>query len=269
MPSNNNGNIFDKIFKQNAESIFLPFVETYLGSKIVQKQVIKDKIQATVEREVDFIYNVVLANGSSFLLHIEFQSVNETNMIYRMAEYHGFFVRKYKKEIRHFVIYLGNKPSTMTFELPANQVFNSFQLVNVCSLDSDKFLNSQIPEELILAVLSKYPKKDTETILQLVITKLKKIVKNKSLLSKYTKQLIFISRLREAEGLTTKILNDMPVIYDIQKDFLYNKGIEKGIEKEKVDVILKGHQNGISVSLLSNITSLNEAQVKAIIKNGK
>ncbi len=43
------------------------------------------------------------------------------------------------------------------------------------------------------------------------------------------------------------------------------KGIEKGVLKEKIDVILRGHSNGISLPILSNITGLTEKEVSQII----
>ena len=82
-----------------------------------------------------------------------------------------------------------------------------------------------------------------------------------------------LSRLRQVEDKTIKILQSMPVLIDIEKDTLYKKGILKGIEKgiekgeikKQKDVVLRGHMRGISISILSNITGLSEIQVKGII----
>ena len=46
-----------------------------------------------------------------------------------------------------------------------------------------------------------------------------------------------LSRLRKAEDLTTKKVEEMPVSYDITTDYLYNRGIEKGRIEEKVAFI--------------------------------
>jgi hypothetical protein len=89
-------------------------------------------------------------------------------------------------------------------------------------------LSSQIPEEILLAVLANYPKEQTENILRAVVRKLKAVCKNPAQLSKFLKQLILISRLRKIEDLTIKITEDMPITYDIETDYLYNRGIEKG-----------------------------------------
>ncbi len=52
----NEGNLYDKIFKENAEAIFLPLVESRLGIKIKSFKPYKAKLQTTLEREMDFFY---------------------------------------------------------------------------------------------------------------------------------------------------------------------------------------------------------------------
>ena len=64
-----------------------------MGSKLVYRKSLTAKIQSSIEREVDFIYEVKLEDGSNFLLHLEFQSNNDTNMIFRVAEYHGLLFK--------------------------------------------------------------------------------------------------------------------------------------------------------------------------------
>jgi len=45
------------------------------------------------------------------------------------------------------------------------------------------------------------------------------------------------------------------------------KGIEEGIEKAQVDMILKGHENKLDTSILSNIIGIAESSVIEILKN--
>ena len=52
------GNIFDKILKENIEKIFRPLVEKRLGVKIVKATPLKEKMQTTVELEMDFFYKI-------------------------------------------------------------------------------------------------------------------------------------------------------------------------------------------------------------------
>lgn len=68
------GNVFDKIFKENVESLFLPLIAQKLDIDIQSFKPLKEKIQTTLEREMDFFYEVLTMGGKRFILHIEFQS---------------------------------------------------------------------------------------------------------------------------------------------------------------------------------------------------
>jgi len=56
--SKKQGNIYDRIFKENARELFLPLVEKRLGIKIVAYEALPEKLQKTTEREADFLYKV-------------------------------------------------------------------------------------------------------------------------------------------------------------------------------------------------------------------
>ncbi len=45
------------------------------------------------------------------------------------------------------------------------------------------------------------------------------------------------------------------------------KGMEKGLLKGKIEVIINGWKNGLSIDILSNITGLSEEKVKQILKD--
>ncbi len=268
----NEGNLYDKIFKENAESIFLPLIEQRIGHKIVSFKPAKMKVQTTLEREMDFFYDIETLDGAEFLLHLEFQTEDEPEMIYRKGEYHGIALNLRKKEIKHIVIYLGTKTPTMLTQLPENQIYRGFDLVNIHAFNHKELLQSQVPDVIILAVLADYPHEKAESILRLILRQLKAVCTNRSELSKYIKQLIVLSRLRKIEDLTIKITEDMPITYDIEADYLYKKGIEKGIEKEgkkrieeKIDIICNARLEGATIDFISRIVKLPPARVREIL----
>ncbi|MBL7816020.1 MAG: Rpn family recombination-promoting nuclease/putative transposase, partial [Saprospiraceae bacterium] len=234
------GNPFDKIFKEIFEKVFRSLVEERLGIKIVKATPLKEKMQTTVELEMDFFYKIETDTGDCFILHLEFESGDNPEMIYRISEYHGMALKRYKLEIKHLVIYLGSKEPKMRTELPSEQVFQGFDLLNVQSLDTEKLLSSQIPETVLIAVLANYPPEEAETILRRIIINLKKLVHNKRVLKKYINQLMMLSRLRKIESLTIKIAEEMPIHFDYETDTLYLKGTEQGIEKGKIEGKIEG-----------------------------
>ena len=60
-----------------------------------------------------------------------------------------------------------------------------------------------------------------------IITKLRLVSKDEASLKKSVQQLLTLSRLRNLGEVAEKQIEDMPITYDIEKDFLYKRGIEK------------------------------------------
>lgn len=112
-PPKKEGNAYDKIFREVVEKIFRPLVEKRLGVKIVTATPLKEKMQTTIEVEMDFFYEILTDTGERFILHLEFESGVNSAMIYRVGEYHGMALRRHKLPIRHIVVYLGEQPPTM------------------------------------------------------------------------------------------------------------------------------------------------------------
>ncbi len=61
----------------------------------------------------------------------------------------------------------------------------------------------------------------------------------------------------------------MPITYDIETDYLYNKGIEKGIEKDKIDVICQARLNGSTIEFIAKIVRLPVEKVREILDTMK
>ena len=239
------GNAFDKIFKENAESIFIPIVEEYLGIKIKSFKHLKEKMQVTLEREMDFFYEVETEQGERLILHIEFQTEDDPEILYRKGEYHGIQLRRKKMTIRHLVIYLGKNKPTMPTKLPENEIYRGFDLINIHEFNREKLLSSQIPGVIITAILTQYPEEQVESILRFIVMRLKIVCQNASELSKYLNQLVMLSRLRKIEELTIKITQEMPITYNIETDYLYQQGIEKGVKQGVEKGVEKGMEKGI------------------------
>ena len=225
------GNIFDRIFKENAEHAFLTLIEQKLEIKIKNIEHLPEKIQQTVEREMDRFYRVTSDEGEVFILHVEFQTTDDLEMIYRMARYHGLILAKYTLPIKSVVIYLGKGKPRMRTQLHEEEVMRGFDLINIYELDTERLLSSQVPEIILLAIMTEYPPEQVEAILRLIRKRLMKVCKSQNELLKYLSQLLILSRLRKLEAITYKIIKEMPILFDIEQDTFYQEGMEKGMEE--------------------------------------
>ncbi len=264
------GNIYDRIFRENASSIFIPLIELELGIDIVKYEPLELKLTKTMEREVDCLYKIYDHQGESSLLHLEFQTRNNPEMLARIQEYHGIIYRRYQMPIRHIVVYLGKRKSTMKSTLASNLVFTGFDMINITEIDSRQLISSQIPEVVVMALLGNFEIDDLEEVLTEILNKLKKLTDSQEKLKKYINQLVILARIRNLENIISQKLAIMPIHYNVEKDGLYLQGMEKGMEKG-IDIGVaksawKMFKAGNSIEIIADTLDLTIRQVKAFIK---
>jgi predicted transposase YdaD len=236
---------YDKILKENIAEIFLSLAGKILGIHISKSEELKDKVQVTLERESDFIRIVETDKGERFILHIEFQRADEVDMVYRMQEYHGILQRKYKLPVRPIVFYLGKKPSRMRTRLAPEEVFEGFLLISLNQYSSQDLVSSQLPGEVVLAILGDFEGQAPAEVVRAILGRLKETNKEEAALHKYIQQLFVLARLRNLTKETQKQINDMGLTYNIAEDPLYQEGVLEGIEKGIEKGILKGREEGM------------------------
>ena len=90
-------------------------------------------------------------------------------------------------------------------------------------------------------------------------------------LQKYLYQLTILSRLRNLEKEIVKQTEHMGIAIDIEKDYLYKQGIEKGIEKEKENAKMKElltakklKQSGVAIDIIAKSFGLTIEEVKKL-----
>lgn len=280
------GSIYDKIFRENLREIFKPLLEQTLKIKIKNVIDLADKQQTTLQRETDAFLLAEDEAGEEFILHLEFQLKDEPKMVYRMSEYHGIGLRARELPIRHVVVFLGMKKPKMPTQLKPEEIFTGFELVNIHEIDSNVWLNSQVPEVILLAILGKYPKSQANEILKKIIQNLKKVCQNPSLVRKYVNQLIILSRLRSLEEETFKIVKDMPLTLNIEDSYIYQQGAlneqkkyfserkkffseRKKFFSEKKKAILEMLKEGLPENKIARFSSLSVDKVQQIIQELK
>ena len=257
-------NDYDKIFKENIQAIFPSLSRRYLGIEVAKSEPIKDKIQKTIEREADFLQKVTTTSGEQLIVHLEFQSNDDPKMLERMRLYHALIKQKYDFLIRQFVIYLGKKPSTMQTQLRPSEIFTGFELLDLQTFDYRDLVKADVPEEVILAILSNFDEEEASTVLIQIIQRLKELSTSPATLKKYTYHLLTLARLRNLTPITQQTLNDMAITYDITKDALYLQGEQKGIQKGVLQTATNMKKAGFSVEDIIKATGLTKEQIDKI-----
>ena len=100
---------YDKILKEVLSGSITALLDKLCGIKARKIKMLPVSVPRTKEKRADFVLEVELIdNKECFIIHLEFQSGNDTEMEWRMIEYYEIFYRQHKLPIRQFVIYCGN-----------------------------------------------------------------------------------------------------------------------------------------------------------------
>ncbi len=229
-------NEYDRIMKENIEPILLPFAQKLLGLEGAKYTSIKDDLHITIERKPDFLKRVKeVGESQSYVLQIEFQSVDEKDMVYRMLEYKSLLLRKFKTEIRQYVLYIGkDKLRKMTRSLEMKGISFEYEIIDIHNFEYESFLNSDNPEEVILSILCNFKNTSPQKVIAKVLDKLQELLRGQNRFGKYLKQLEVLAKLRDLQEETIKQTSIMPIVYDLETDIRFMQGNARGEARGEV-----------------------------------
>lgn len=217
------GNQYDKIVKENIDSIIPAIMVSVLGFRVVESVVIREKLQQTKEKEADALRIVTAPDRQQFILHLEFQVDDYPRMIYRMADYWVLLKSSYSLPVRQFVIYIGSKRPKMKTVLAEDGNYFQFQLINITQFDYLRFLMSVNPEEVILSVLADFRQEKPDIALSQIIHRLEETTHDLRTFQKHLRQLRILSKLRKLDLKFDDMIQNMDKYIDVENDYLYIK----------------------------------------------
>ncbi len=250
MKNKQEGNQYDKIVKENIESIIPALMNSLLGFNVKDSVVIKEKLQQTKEKEADALRIITDPSGNRFILHLEFQVDDYMKMAYRMAEYWILLKSKHDLPVRQFVIYIGGKEPKMRNVLAEDGNYFQFQFVNITQFSYSRFLASNNPEEVILAVLGDFGRNEPKTALAEIISKLERTTADQRAFKKHLRQLRVLSRLRKLQLNFDDMLVNMFEKVDIENDIFVLKS-----KRDIVNNMLR--EGGLSVELIAKLVNID------------
>lgn len=240
-------NEYDKILKENLDAIYLAFSRRFIKSNFLSTEELNTDIQRTKERKTDFLRKLIHENpNEDFILHIEVQTKDDHEMLYRMQEYHAMLLRKYRMRIFQMVFYIGEGISKMKNSYQDGKNSFSFELVSIQEFSYKQFLETEKPEELILAILADFENNHPEKITGEIFRKAKMITNETFSLEKFVNQFEVISKLRNLGSiLINKTENIMPLDISVEDLYSYQIGKQAGIQEGIREGIKDGEQKGL------------------------
>jgi predicted transposase/invertase (TIGR01784 family) len=250
--SKEEGNSFDKIFKENLRELAPGLISAVLKYENYQLSPLpKVKLQTTVEKEPDFLMMLTgMAPPAERILHFEFEGKDESSMDWRMAEYLGICGKVYGKEIEQHLFYLGDKrPKNIRGQLKHTHFTYRYKVHCIIEINFEVFLYSNTPEEVIFAILANPQGQHPEDLIRMILERLVQMEGNSIAIRKFIKQLLMLSKKRNLRDKTIKKVIEMIGYKDYEDDILYIQGLQLGEKKGIEQGIEKGIEQGIEKGL--------------------
>ena len=252
---------YDKIIKETIEKIGTPILQKLLKIEATSIEDVPTTIPRTIERRADFLkIGVDSTDFIKKLFHLEFQANIHEKMLQRFLVYFALFYEKFGLPIKQYVIYLGTGTWTALTRLEMNNIVFEYEVININTIDYEVFIDSENPEEIMLAILADFKKQDKTKVIKRIITCLKDKTKNKKKLQKLIMQLEILSNLRNLQPEITKILTTMSITYDVTQDLRYLEGVEQNKKEMIVEMLLQG------VLTLKQIADVAKIDIDTIIE---
>lgn len=262
-------NHYDKIFKENLEAIYLAFSKRFINGNFEKAEELGTDIQRTKEKKTDFLRKLLFSNADeNFILHIEVQTKDDTNMLYRMYEYHAMLLQKYRIKIVQFVFYFGPGISKMSNSYHDGRNLYSYELINIQEYSYRIFLESDKPEELLLAILADFESKSAEEIAVLIFERAKLITNETFPIEKFVNQIEVISKIRNLDGFIQQFIkHSMALELKLEETFTYKEGKKKGKKEGKKEVILELLKKAkLSIEEIAEVAKVSVEYVNKLAK---
>ncbi len=208
--------------------------------------------------------------GKTFVLHLEFQLVDEPEMVYRMADYHIMLARKYKIPIRQYVLFLGSGAAKMETRYESELMRYEFPLIAFSELDYRAFIQSQQPEEVILGVLADFKGESPEMVLHQIIRRVEETTEGDLALKRYFSQLRVLAQLRNlGQTLRDLAMDSITKFVSVEKDAAYMIGQEKTEERIVRNLLAKMQLTTEQIADIAGVSARFVEEVKQKLLTGK
>lgn len=227
---------YDKLIKESLSHLIKPFAKRVgIDLQNERLEIVKDKLQQTVEREPDFLF-IVRHNEpiKDYVTQFDFQAGNDMTMPDRMLFYKCLIKYEHNLPVRQIVFYIGNDPLLMVNFLKDSNTFHQYELYDIRIFKASSFLESDIPQEVLLAILGDFEGVEPDVIMETILLRLQKLVKRKKDFQKFTFQLHVLSGLRNLHKIFQLKTKNMPLQFDldVENDPFYLEGVEIGMTKK-------------------------------------
>ena len=220
----------DLISKQLLKRLLLDFGTQLFGLDIVEAELLSSEQPRIEGKRADLVARVKESQGASYILHVEVQNANQTDIPIRMLRYYTDLALEHTDEaIKQYLLYIGKAPLSMSDHLETPAWRYCYEVLDMRSKDSDYFLSSDNPDALVLAILCDLKGREPRAIVAHIVKKLVRLHGDK--LDNLRNSLMMLDVLASNRDLQSLVKENHDMFVDIEKTSLYQLGVERGVEQ--------------------------------------
>jgi hypothetical protein len=257
---------YDKIVRENLEALVPALLEKVLGIHAVRSEDLPDTLQHTKERKPDVLRRVTDERGDTFVLHVEFQVVDEPDMIFRMADYAVMLARRYQTTpLRQYVVFLGNQSPKMRDSLEAGLNLFRYSLVWLQQVGYETFLKAANPGEVLLSILANFGNHPPHQAVEAIVHRVEETAAGPLAFQQRLSQLRILAQIRNLQPLIDEVMEHLLKHFKEENDILYIRGRRHEAEVQKrqmVENLLT--QTNLDVKTIARIAEVTQKFVRDV-----
>jgi hypothetical protein len=186
--------------KDTIKTITQDIAKYILELEVSDIEFVDKELQRIEKREADIVAHCKV-NGTQAILHLEIQNDNDMTMHRRMLRYYNDIKMRFESlPLHQYVVYIGKPSLKMSEKIVEDNLKFRYNIIDMHTIDCEKFLSMDSPDALVLAILCDFKEKNEKDIIAYIITRLRQLTKNNShRLGKYMLILEELSTNRDLE----------------------------------------------------------------------
>ncbi len=253
--------------KDTIKTITQDIAKYILELEVTNIEFVDKELQRIEKREADIVAKCYV-DGKEAILHLEIQNDNDKTMHHRMLRYYTDIKQRFDKlPIYQFVVYIGKPKLKMQDSIVETNLNFSYNIVDMHTIDCQKFLTMDTPDALVLAILCDFKDKNEKDVITYIITRLRELTKDDS--HQLGKYLLTLEELSTNRNLYNIIKEVESMLKDMKFEDLpsYEIGMERGITKGVIQTaIAMIKEFNLSVEVVAKKLNISIDELKKHLK---
>jgi predicted transposase/invertase (TIGR01784 family) len=243
--------------KDTIKTITQDIAKYILELEVTDIEFVDKELQRIEKREADIVAHCRV-NGIEAILHLEIQNDNDVTMHKRMLRYYSDITMRFDRlPIYQYVVYIGKPSLKMKESIVEQNLKFSYNIIDMHTIDCEKFLAMDSPDALVLAILCDFKQRDEKDIIAYIITRLREITKDDA--HKLGKYMLILEELSTNRDLQNRVEEVERMLRDMKIEELpgYKIAPERGEERGMEKGISQGISQGVLQTAITMIKEFN------------